>query len=194
GHNHRLVIYHSLDGGRVWKLLADDKLPAWAFQAEPSVIWHRDAFYIVARDQNTTNSHLQIRYQYGGVTEVQRTNLSDPKHVDTADLSFNPVTRRFELVRSNRHAARLELWSIDPDDWGTGVWRFEAVLFDRGGKFYHTFDGFHPGGAVIDQPADVQHIFIYSGFPGGPAGVFRITRTLDTPSLRETLGPAGEAR
>jgi len=29
----------------------------------------------------------------------------------------------------------------------------------------------------------LQHVFFYSGNPGGPAGVFRMTRTLDTPQL-----------
>lgn len=34
----------------------------------------------------------------------------------------------------------------------------------------------------------VQHIFFYSGHPNGPAGVFRMTRTLETPKLSEFLG------
>jgi hypothetical protein len=33
----------------------------------------------------------------------------------------------------------------------------------------------------------VQHIFIYIGHPNGPAGVFRITRTLNTPKLKQHL-------
>ena len=42
--------------------------------------------------------------------------------------------------------------------------------------------------AVIDAKRGVQHLFIYSGHPNGPAGVFRITRTLDTPKLSAALG------
>jgi hypothetical protein len=39
----------------------------------------------------------------------------------------------------------------------------------------------------------VQHIFVYSGHPNGPAGVFRITRTLNTPQLVATLNESDEA-
>jgi hypothetical protein len=57
----------------------------------------------------------------------------------------------------------------------------------RRGKFYGDADGFHPAGAVINEKRGVQHIFIYSGHPNGPAGVFRISRTLDTPKLSAVL-------
>ena len=46
---------------------------------------------------------------------------------------------------------------------------------------------FHPAAAVIDRKLCVQHIFIYIGHPSGPAGVFRLTRTLDTPKLAAFL-------
>ena len=42
-------------------------------------------------------------------------------------------------------------------------------------------------GAIIDAGRGVQHIFIYIGHPNGPAGSFRMTRTLDTPRLSEFL-------
>ena len=60
-------------------------------------------------------------------------------------------------------------------------------LLAREGRFWTTADGFHPAAAVIDEQRGVQHIFIYSGHPNGPAGVFRITRTLDTPKLAAML-------
>ena len=69
----------------------------------------------------------------------------------------------------------------------TGRWRRECRLFQRGGRFYADADGFHPAGAVIDVKRRQQHIFIYTGHPNGPAGVFRLTRTLDTPKLVEFL-------
>jgi len=56
-----------------------------------------------------------------------------------------------------------------------------------GDTIYSTADGFHTGGAVIDQERGVQHVFFYSGHPGGPAGVFRLTRTLNTPKLTDFL-------
>jgi len=93
------------------------------------------------------------------------------------------VTERLELVRSERHRRQLWLWSIDPADWQRGTWHRECCLLDRKGQFYRDADGFHPAAAVIDVTGGVQHIFMYSGHPNGPAGVFRITRTLDTPKL-----------
>lgn len=103
--------------------------------------------------------------------------------MDTVDLSYNPVTERFELVRSERHRMELWLWSMDPDDWEAGQWRGECRLFGIDGTFYRDADGFHPAGAVIDEARGVQHRFIDAGHPNGPAGVFRITRTLDTSAL-----------
>jgi hypothetical protein len=93
------------------------------------------------------------------------------------------VTKRFEVVASNRAKLSIELFSLTPREWDTAKWRFEGRLFKRGGSFYSTADGFHTGGATVDQKRGVQHVFFYSGYPGGPAGVFRLTRTLDTPKL-----------
>ncbi len=69
---------------------------------------------------------------------------------------------------------------------GFGV-RRECRLLSRKGGFYLAADGFHPAGAIIDKKRGVQHIFIYIGHPNGPAGVFRITRTLQTPKLKQLL-------
>ena len=113
--------------------------------------------------------------------------MKNPRYVDTVDFSFNPVTKRLEIVRSERYRMELWLWSMDPSDWEKGQWRRECRLLAREGKFYSTADGFHPAGAVIDEKRGVQHIFIYAGHPNGPAGVFRITRTLDTPKLAASL-------
>lgn len=35
--------------------------------------------------------------------------------------------------------------------------------------------------------AGVQHIFIYAGAPAGSAGIFQLTRSLDTERLRALL-------
>ncbi len=118
---------------------------------------------------------------------ITKTNLRDPRLVDTVDLSFNPVTKRLEIVRSERHRMELWLWSIGPGEWSKGEWRRECRLFKRAGKFYGDADGFHPAGAVIDEKRGLQHIFIYTGHPNGPAGVFRVTRTLETSKLLEFL-------
>ena len=81
-----------------------------------------------------------------------------------------------------------------PADWEKGQWRRECRLLARKGKFYSTADGFHPAGAVIDAKRGLQHVFVYTGHPNGPAGVFRITRTLDTQKLKETLNPKPKSK
>jgi len=93
------------------------------------------------------------------------------------------------VVRSERYRMQLWLWSMDPKDWEKGHWTRECRLLARKQPegFYSVADGYHPGGAVIDTRRGVQHIFIYSGHPNGPSGVFRITRTLDTPKLAAFL-------
>ena len=82
---------------------------------------------------------------------------------------------------------RLWLWNLAFEDWDTGQWRRECCLLACRGTFYIYADGFHPAGAIIDQQRGLQYIFIYNGHPNGPAGIFRLTRSLDTPALRRAL-------
>jgi hypothetical protein len=181
--NHFLAL-NSKDAGATWSVIDYDVgFP----QYEPAVLKHGDRYLFVTRDQTEVRAHRQMTWTPGTKPTVHDTNLKDPRLVDTVDFSFNPVTKRIEIVRSERHRMELWLWSMDPNDWDSGQWRRECRLLAREGKFYSTADGFHPAGAVIDEDAGVQHIFIYSGHPNGPAGVFRITRTLDTPQLKHVL-------
>jgi hypothetical protein len=180
----RLVVLQSRDGGEHWEAEAHD---AGCQQYEPAVLVHDGKFFFVTRNQSTGRDHRQMTWLPGEQPELIETNLEDPRYVDTVDLSFNPVTRRFEIVRSERHRMEVWLWSMDPADWKTGVWRRECRLLARDGKFYSTADGFHPAGAVVDERRGMQHIFVYAGHPNGPAGVYRITRTLDTPKLTSVL-------
>lgn len=181
----RFVALRSRDGGATWKV---EDHPAGFPQYEPAGVFCEGRYLFVTRDQATRRSHKQMSWSPGTAPDVLDTNLEDLRMVDTVDLSFNPVTRRLELVRSERYRMELWLWSLAPADWQRGPWRRECRLLGREGNFYKTADGFHPAGAVIDAGRGVQHIFIYSGHPNGPAGVFRITRTLDTPRLAASLG------
>ena len=148
---------------------------------------HDEKFLFVTRDQTEVRAHRQMTWLPGAKPTIVQTNLKDPRLVDTVDVSFNPVTKRIEMVRSERHRMELWLWSMAPADWQKGQWRRECRLLARNGQFYSTADGFHPAGAVLDGKRGVQHIFIYAGHPNGPAGVFRITRTLDTGKLTRAL-------
>ena len=182
----QLVALSSPDGGATWNV---EEHPAGFPQYEPAALLHDDRLLFVTRDQTKVRTHKQMSWHPGENPKVTDTNLEDPNFVDTVDFCFNPVTKRFEVVRSERYRMELWLWSLEPADWDKGQWRRECRLLAREGRFYSTADGFHPAGAVIDEKRGVQHIFIYSGHPNGPAGVFRITRTLDTTKLKATLGP-----
>lgn len=183
-YSEKLVILKSLDGGATWDV---EEHPAGFRQYEPAVLVQDDKYLFVTRDQTKVRSHKQMTWSSGVKPLVTDTNLRDPRLVDTVDLSLNPVTKRLEIVRSERHRMQLWIWSMKPADWETGQWRRECRLLACQGKFYSTADGFHPAGAVIDKKRGVQHIFIYAGHPNGPAGVYRITRSLDTPQLKASL-------
>ncbi|WP_417730159.1 polysaccharide deacetylase family protein [Rosistilla oblonga] len=189
--SNKLVTLTSADGGANWSVEEHDVgFP----QYEPSVLMHENRFLSVTRDQTKVRSHKQMDWALNSPPTILDTNLKDPRLVDTVDFSFNPVTKRFEMVRSERHRMELWLWSMAPGDWGSGNWRRECRLLAREGTFYSTADGFHPAGAVIDVKRGVQHVFVYAGHPNGPAGVFRITRTLDTPRLKTVLDTAPQVR
>jgi hypothetical protein len=183
-YSNQLVAISSRDGGATWQV---EEHSVGFPQYEPAVLLHDEKFLFVTRDQTKVRAHKQMSWSPGNKPQIIDTNLTDPRLVDTVDFSFNPVTKRFEVVRSERYRMELWLWSMDPAQWEKGQWRRECRLLARQGKFYSTADGFHPASAVIDQQRGVQHIFIYSGHPNGPAGVFRITRTLDTPKLESVL-------
>jgi hypothetical protein len=183
-YSEKLVALSSLDGGATWKA---EEHPVGFKQYEPAALLHDGQYRFVTRDQNQVRAHRQMSWVPGQKPIIQKTNLQDPRLVDTVDLSFNPVTKRLEIVRSERHRMQLWLWSIDPKAWATGQWRRECRLLARKGGFYSAADGFHPAGAIINKKRGVQHIFIYIGHPNGPAGVFRITRTLNTPKLKQLL-------
>lgn len=180
----QFVVLKSGDGGANWQM---EEHAAGFPQFEPAALLHDERLLLVTRDQTQVRAHRQISWQPGQEPIVIDTNLEDSRLVDTVDFSFNPVTKRFEIVRSERHRMELWLWSMDPAEWETGQWRRECRLVGSEGKFYSTADGFHPAGAVTDAKRGMQHVFIYSGHPNGPAGVFRITRTLDTSALRSAL-------
>ncbi len=186
--SNQLVALSSQDGGATWSVEEHD---AGFPQYEPAAMMHEGRYLFVTRDQTKVRSHRQMEWVPGENPVVLNTNLEDPRLVDTVDFSFNPITNRFEIVRSERHHMELWLWSMDPADWATGTWRRECRLLAREGKFYSTADGFHPAGAVIDRKRGVQHIFIYTGHPNGPAGVFRLTRTLNTPALNDPTSQPG---
>ena len=181
----RLGVYRSRDGGRSWEDIGVD-LPDGCAQCSPNAILHDDALFLMGRNLST-GFLVQLWYRPGEPVKAKETTMASKNSVDTSDLMFNPVTKRFEVVQSDRSNMSVNLFSLTPREWDAAKWRFEGRLFQRSGSFYSTADGFHTGGAIVDPEKNVQHIVFYSGHPGGPAGVFRLTRTLDTPKLARFL-------
>ena len=190
------VLLRSDDDGRTWNR-STHRLSRWAAQYEPAALVHEGDIFILARDELARTSHLQIRVSGGEPVDVRRSSMRQERSVEDAALDYNPVTRRFEAVRSVREEMRVELWSIDPEEWESAEWHFEGTLFARkqdGSDFFNTSDGFHPTGTVVDSEMRVQYIFIYSGHPCGPAGSFMIKRTLDTPALARFFREQGSQK
>ena len=202
-------IRYSKDGGETWKSL-DVSMPEWAKPNEPCPLYLNGKLIVLARswgqppkDAEGNMRYVQLWSETGWPPfKAKFTNIRSASQ-DTCDLDYNPVTKRLEVIHPNRRGAGLGelnngkmsllLWSIDPDALiaGSSDWRFDGTFFSREGGLHwrepNPVDGLHPTGNVIDEKAGVQHIFMYIGFPEGPAGVFRLTRTLDTEKLKAFL-------
>jgi hypothetical protein len=214
----QLDLYSSQDEGSTWKheriQLSDTIHPL-----EPTAIHHDGHLIFLSR-----NHILPLRGQ-GSLKEDQPpvmmvsdtgwfpmrhkrlTNISSYRWPDTTDLDYNPLSKRFEAVVTNRngggpgnerneeHEQTVNLWSISKPDLYAGradKWRFEGTLLRlKSGMLKmepDDIDAAHPGGAVIDLKGGVQHIFIYCGRYATPSGIFRISRTLETDRLRKATG------
>lgn len=138
------------------------------------------------------------------LTNIPTSQLGDspwqgPWSQDTVEVSFNPVSARIEAVLTNRtgggpgyehptNQQTINLWSISPAELaaGSSEWRFEGTLLRREGPI-GVVDGMHPAGGVVDAKRGVAHTFVYCGFPTGPSGIFRVTRSLNTKALSKQL-------
>lgn len=127
---------------------------------------------------------------------------------DTAEVVFNPVSGRIEVMQSHRwggglgktgttiekdpdrEISSLNLWSIDPNALlaGSVEWRFDGTVIERVGYSRKgNRDGLHPGGSIIDTERNMQHVFVYAGWRRTPSSLFRISRTLDTDRWRDVV-------
>ncbi len=218
----RAYIRYSQDEGEHWQETTWNTGPS--LPKEPAAVTWDGNILLISREFNTDfgfapngyytlTQHL-YRYKEGDTPadikfETIRTNIpgnpsSGAWAHDTADVIFNPITGRIELLDSHRRGgagvntgtepglalSTLNLWSIDPQYLldGSNNWQYETTLLERD-DFWNMnhLDGLHPGGSVVDLEHGVQHIFIYAG--GGnnsdtpENGIFRITRSLRTDSL-----------
>ena len=95
-YSEKLVALNSHDGGASWRV---EEHPVGFKQYEPAALLHGDRYLLVTRDQNQVRAHRQMTWQPGQKPVITPTNLHDRRLVDTVDLSFNPLTKRLELVR-----------------------------------------------------------------------------------------------
>ena len=218
-YSRNIHVAYSQDGGRTWQEQKHE-VPVLA-PAEPAMLLHEGALILIGRshhpiayDRKTwTTPYIQHWSKSGWfplqsrLTNMRCTDRKKErkagKGLDTVDLSFNPVTKRLEVLATDRMGGgidarrwsvsfSLNLWSIDPEALlaGSAEWRFEGCLFDRqaeGSSSLAMGDGCHPAAAVIDEQQGVQHVFVYMGHPAGPAGIFHLKRTLDTVKLAAFL-------
>lgn len=147
-----LAVYRSRDRGESWEKTAL-KLPNWCKPAEPDVILHDGKFTAIVRNQAPANILAQMRFDFGDneITDVANTPMKTKTSVDTSAICFNPIAKRYEVVQSKREDMSIHLWSIAPEDWATAKWHHEARLFKRSAGFYELADGFHTGGAILDE-------------------------------------------
>lgn len=226
-HEPVMQMFCSSDRGETWTREVVDVTPE-VHPLEPTGIYHDGQLIFVTR-----NHPLPFRWGrkmhepsppgmivaddgWFPAKHIATTNISSFRWPDTTDVDFNPVTKRYEAVVTNRsggvlgnelntkHGQTINLWSIAPDDLAQGRadrWRYEATLLRlKTGMFGSgaptpgpdDVDAAHPGGAVIDAEAGVQHVFIYCGTFATPTGVYRITRTLETDQLRAAPHASGE--
>lgn len=204
--DHKLLVRTSKDHGQTWR---EREFHFGEPIQEPSGLIHDGRLILMPRTNaalGTPQPGARGYYQYWSdpdwtTFQRQQTTILAGER-DTTDLKFNPVSKRFEAVVTNRmgggpgHEAdncmSINLWSIAPDAMlaGSGEWRFDGTLLrtegrehDRGNALKLERDGMCPGGSVI--AADLPHVYL--GHFQGPAGIFQVTRTLDTDRLRRHL-------
>ena len=197
-YSRNIHVAYSQDGGRTWQEQKHE-VPILA-PAEPAMLLHEGALILIGRshhpiayDRKTwTTPYIQHWSKSGWfplqsrLTNMRCTDRKKErkagKGLDTVDLSFNPVTKRLEVLATDRMGGgidarrwsvsfSLNLWSIDPEALlaGSAEWRFEGCLFDRqaeGSSSLAMGDGCHPASAVIDEQQGGAARFCLHGTSG----------------------------
>ncbi len=212
GIDQRVMAFMSKDRGRTWSQAAfDPGTPEIAKFIEPTAILHEGELFFLSRNMDTASREPIQAYSKSGwfpLDYVKTYDFGIPtigagSHPDTPDLIYNPVTDRIEVLLCNRFGGgpanpndkvkSLHLFSISPAKFrqGSTDWRFEATLLEQV-NFDDRADGMQPCGTAVDLERGVQYVAVMLGDVNHTAGDYLITRTLDTPKLREEflkLGP-----
>ena len=213
-----LWIRNSMDDGRSWSEQRV-KLPPFVKPVEPAALIYDNHLILLARSHGATpgirryvqllsgKDNLKFNCKLTNITatDVKGSTWHGPWSQDTASIIYNPFTKRFEAVVTNRNGGglglenkalgmSLNLWSIDPEALlrGSSKWYFEGTLIQRRLRMVDGLDGMHPGGSVVDLGAGMQHLFCYMGLGWhnllepdrkNLSGIFKISRSLHTPLL-----------
>ncbi|MEQ9455518.1 MAG: hypothetical protein RLN76_13110 [Phycisphaeraceae bacterium] len=221
----RGFLLRSTDAGETWEQRTWLNT-ANARSVEPAMAtWGPGHLVMISREWNaefatTPNgyyAHTQHVYKYTPGQSfqsvsftTQRTNIIGNPAAglschDTAEVIFNPVSKRLEMLQSHRwgggpgrtgqqlaenaenEISSLNLWSINPDDLlaGSADWRFDGTIIERiGYSRSGNRDGLHPGGSVINLIDGTQDIYVYAGWRRTPSSLYLIKRTLNTDKWR----------
>ncbi len=148
---------------------------------------YKDAVYQFIYNYKPGDTFDSIRFVYAKTSVVGSANRHSP-----VGVIYNPVTKRIEMIHSSPYY--LEIYSISPADlfsnkvnaYDVAVWKKEAILINRDVSV--RGQGMFPVSSVIDESKKEQKIYIFAGdeYPAR-AGLFEITRTLETNKLSEFI-------
>lgn len=191
-----LSALHSPDFGATWHV-SEQALPEGLYLSEVTPLPFGEGELAFFFRNGIRGSRYGQGYAADGWFPFQFTitDIGPVDLMDTPDLVHNPVTGRLEAIapfRNFKAPIELRLYSIDPHALarGSSSWRFDGVLLRYDGP-WGVSDGFNPVGGVIDLESGRHHFHVWAGHPKRRAGIFQVSRSLETDRLREVLLEAG---
>jgi len=195
-YGNRLCAVYSRDEGRTWRY-QEQALPEGIGLSEVTPVQFDGKIAFLLRNGLKEVRYAQAYSKTGWFPfRFGVSNIGPVEVVDTPDIAYNPATRRLEAAVSHRKGGgpgpkgpmKVNLYSIATSEMAAGRthWRFEGTLI-RYRAAFGTSDGFNPVGSVIDRQAGRQYIYVWGGNCTGRAAIFQVSRSLDTPAVRDYL-------
>ena len=195
-YGNRLCAVYSRDEGKTWHY-QEQALPEGIGLSEVTPVQFDDQIAFLLRNGLRNVRYAQAYSETGWFPfRLGISNIGPVGIVDTPDVVFNPVTERLEAAVSHRKgggpgpkgAMKVNLYSIAPAELAAGKtdWHFEGTLL-RYRAVFGKSDGFNPVGSVIDVKAGRQYLHVWGGDCTGRAAIFQVSRSLDTPAVRDYL-------
>jgi hypothetical protein len=195
-YGNRLCALYSRDEGKTWRY-EEQALPKGIGLSEVTPVHFDGQIAFLLRNGLRNVQYAQAYSETGWFPfRFGISNIGPVGIVDTPDIAFNPVTRQLEAAVSHRKGGgpgptgvmKVNLYSIAPSEMAAGRtdWRFEGTLL----RYRETFgksDGFNPVGSVIDAETGWQHLHVWGGDGTDKAAIFQVSRSLETPAVRDYL-------